>query len=568
MPGGRPFDHVAVYVIVLAKTMGCNHSKSSNEDSSMLDATIRRLSASSSRLTIGYLQGKMMADSEIISSASLRVRQAAERATLIFLTSSLYERLFGHRLHVSYSLGDGCFMVNTDHTPITQDQVDQLESGVRALIASTPTLEEVSVPRQSLHNMFKASGRTDKIGVLKTIYHDPVPCVQCGSFIDYILEPMQADLSKLPVFCFRLYESGFLLRFPGLLSPNKLRDWVDPSAQFKMLQEYVPWTEVIGIDSVAKLNDLVYHKEFDQVKWVCEGLHQKKFAEIAGILASNFPAKRIVTIAGPSSSNKTTFAKRLAISLKVRGFDSLVIEMDDFFVNITETPYGPDGLQDFEALSALNTTLLKERVRRLLAGESVPSREYDFRRGIGFDIESSQQSLPAKGFLILEGIHGLNSAFLEGMDRSQVTAIFVSALPPISIDSTHRFPSTDLRLIRRIIRDHRYRGASARKTLRRWTSVRVGEEKNIFPFIGNADVFFNSSLVYELPVTSIFARSLLAEATVPEPGEDPKNPLTVEITREAKRLLGLVNLFYAISAEEVPHISCIREFVGGSELDY
>lgn len=281
-----------------------------------------------------------------------------------------------------------------------------------------------------------------------------------------------------------------------------------------------------------------------------------------------FESRPIVTISGPSSSNKTTFAKRLAISLRVRGFRSLVIEMDDYFIDREATPFGPDGLRDYEAITALNVALLSERVARLLSGESVPRRRYDFKHGVGYDVDSETQQLGPKCFLILEGIHGLNPALLEGLGRARTVPIYVAGLTALAIDSTHRFPSSDLRLLRRIVRDHNYRGASARRTIRRWTSVRVGEEKNIFPLLGNAELFFNSALAYEVPVLQVFARSLLAEATVPEEGEDSEDPITVEITREARRLLGMITLFYPISLEEVPHMSCIREFVGGSDLDY
>ena len=242
--------------------------------------------------------------------------------------------------------------------------------------------------------------------------------------------------------------------------------------------------------------------------------------------------------------------------------------MDDYFLNRDDTPFGPDGLRDFESIRALNVSLLSERVHKLIQTQSIPRTKFDFINGVGYDIEDQQQKLGEKCFLILEGIHGLNPELLDHLGRDEVVPIYVAPLTPLSIDNTHRFPTTDLRLIRRIIRDHKFRGYSARTTIRRWTSVRMGEEKNIFPYQNNAQMFFNSSLVYELSVFSIFARSLLSEATVPEKGEDLNDPMTKEITREAKRLLMLANLFYAIPSQDVPHISCIREFTGGSDLKY
>lgn len=395
-----------------------------------------------------------------------------------------------------------------------------------------------------------------------------VSCIKCGDFIDYMLEPVICDLSKINVYAFVLYNKGLVLRMPTLTSKWELGEWIDPSAQLEMFHEYTQWAELIGIDNVAKLNEVIYKRQYYDLKWLCEGLHQRKLSLIASALVERFPQKRIVTIAGPSSSNKTTFAKRLDIALRACGYQSIVIEMDDYFLNREDTPFGPDGLRNFESITALNVELLSERVHMLINGEAVPRRRYDFKSGVGIDYPEQQIKLSEKCFLILEGIHGLNPELLSHLGRDEVTPIYVSPLTPLSIDNSHRFPTTDLRLIRRIIRDHKFRGYSARNSIRRWTSVRIGEEQNIFPYQGNAEMFFNSSLVYELPVLSIFARSLLAEATMPEENEDPEDPMTIEITREAKRLLGLANLFYAIPLQDVPHISCIREFTGGSDLKY
>ncbi|OHS99614.1 Phosphoribulokinase [Tritrichomonas foetus] len=518
--------------------------------------------------SVDYIGSEPMSNDDILANASLRVQQNAERATLIFITSCLYKQLFKRQLKVSHSLGDGLFCVDLEKLEITPNMIIQLQTAINEFLATHKSMQSIDIPRAELFKRFSDDGRQDKIGILKTISDNPVHCVKCGDFIDYALETMLMDLTRLPVFGLRPYHNGFVLRMPTLLSPNALAEWSDPAAQLEMFNEYTEWAELVGVDNIAKLNELIYNREVDDIKWVCEGLHQRKLANIASSLVAGYPEKRVVTIAGPSSSNKTTFAKRLAIALRVNGYHSLVIEMDDYFLNRDDTPFGPDGLRDFEAITALNVELLADRVHKLVAGESIPRRKFDFKDGVGIDVQEDQQKLGDKTFLILEGIHGLNPELLMHIGRDEVVPIYVAPLTPLSIDNTHRFPTTDLRLIRRIIRDHKYRGYTARKTIHRWTSVRMGEEKNIFPYQGNAEMFFNSSLVYELPVLSIFARSLLAEATVPEEDEDPNDPITKEITREARRLLGLANLFYAIPLQDVPHISCIREFTGGSDLKY
>lgn len=509
-----------------------------------------------------------MAREDRLKNASLRVKQNAERASLIFLTSFTYQSLFKRYLKVAHSLGDGVYCIDTDGVEISEAMIQQIKESVLSLIQNFKFLEEIQVEHRELVNYFKKLGREDKIGVIKCLGNDKIPCVRCGEYIDYVLEPMQTDLTQITTFGFRSYHGGFVIRTPTLTSPDALIEWKDPAAQLEMFEEYTKWAKLIGVDTVAKLNELIYKREIEDLKWVCEGLHQRKFAQIAQSLVDAFPGRRVVTIAGPSSSNKTTFAKRLGIALRVKGYDSLVIEMDDYFVDREKTPIGPDGKYDFEAIGALNVDLLAENVHKLSKGEKTLRRKYDFKSGMGIDIQSEVQQLSENSFLILEGIHGLNPELLNSIGADCVAPIYVAPLTPLVIDNEHRFPTTDLRLIRRIIRDQKYRGYSARKTIHRWTSVRLGEEKNIFPYQGNAIYFFNSSLVYELPVLSIYGRSLLAEATVPEEGEDLKDPMTQEITREAKRLLGLLNLFYPISSEEVPHISCIREFIGGSDLKY
>jgi uridine kinase len=350
--------------------------------------------------------------------------------------------------------------------------------------------------------------------------------------------------------------------------PHALAPWVDPRVLLQMFREFKEWAKLLNVEYVGQLNALVAGGGIDHLKWIAEALHDKKFSTIAEHLCRNFKQKRIVTIAGPSSSNKTTFAKRLQIALQVNGYDAVVIGMDDYYRNHSEIPFGPDGLQDLEHISALDTKLLAERVHALLRGESVPQRRYGFQVGKGVDIQEKPLQLGPKNFLVLEGIHGLNPTLLEAFGTDLVTPIYVSAMTPVSIDCNHRFPTSDLRLIRRLIRDFKYRAYSPRKTIIRWTSVRVGEEKNIFPYQQNAELFFNSSLVYELPVLAVVGKGLLADASLPEPGEDPDSPQAAEVTREVRRLLVMLNFFYPLSADGVPSISCIREFIGGSDLEY
>ena len=497
-----------------------------------------------------------------------RTQLLARHATMNFLFSSLYEKIFNRRLHLEHSLGDGFYFVDSESKKISEEQIQLLISKLHEILKNPDPIVLDTMPRNDIIKLFKEKGYKDKLGVIKAWQDANIPVIKCGDMFDYVLEPMSTEKSVLDIFEIHAYDDGILLRLPTMLSPTEIKEWKDPTVIHNMFNEYDEWARLIHCENVSKLNQAIFTNEIKTVRMVAEGLHERKIALIAEHLCQHFNEKRVITIAGPSSSNKTTFAKRLDIQLRVNGFSSTIIEMDDYFQDGDKIPFGPDGLQDLEHISAMNVELLAERVHKLLAGEPVPVRKYNFKRSKGEDDPKRRIFLEPGSFLIMEGIHGLNPELLTHIGTTFVTPIYVSALTPINIDMNHRFATSDLRLIRRIIRDNQFRGVSARKTLRRWTSVRVGEERNIFPYQSNAELFFNSSLVYELPILSVPARVLLSEATMPADDEDPTTEEAKDITEEARRLLALIDLCYPLSSESVPTNSCIREFIGGSELKY
>ena len=509
-----------------------------------------------------------MSQETILHDASLRSQLLAEHASLTFLACSRYFLLFQSHLRVEHSLGDGLYCTDPNRPEITSDMCEKLTAKIREFLDSDEQLELVPVSRDVLVEKFTELGQLDKVGVLKSWLDEKITCIKAGDMMDYAIEPVSTDKERLKIFEIRQFAKGFVLRYPRTNSPDEIGEYSDPQVLHDMFKEYSEWAKLIDCDNVSKLNEIIYSRKIDDLKWVAEGLHEQKLAMIADKIAEKFQTKRVITIAGPSSSNKTTFAKRLAIALRVLGFQSTLIEMDDFYKDNVDVPIGPDGIRDFEHISALNVKLLTERVDLLLKGERVPRRKFNFVQGKGFDSETEFLQLPQRSFLILEGIHGLNPELLNSFGRDRVTPIYVSALTPVNIDSNHRFPTSSLRLIRRMVRDYKYRGYSPRNTLLRWGSVRKGEENNIFPYQANAEHWFNSALVYELPVLAIYAKGLLAEASVPMEGEDPDSVQAQEITKEALRVQNLLNFFYPVSVEVVPHISCILEFVGGSDLKY
>jgi len=497
-----------------------------------------------------------------------RNKLLADHATLSFILSAAYSKMFGRIIRVMHSLGDGVYCIDSENSPITEEMAIKLSNKMKEIVTSSIPIEKQSIGRAELLKFFQEVGRMDKVGVLKAWQDHFIPCISYDGFIDYQIEEMCTDKKRLQVFEIRLYDKGLLLRFPTLMSPNKLAEWKDRPVLHQIFTEAEDWAELLKADHVADVNEAILNTRINEIRRINEGLHEKKISKIAQELAKNFSQKRVILIAGASSSNKTTFAKRLCIQLRVSGYGATLIEMDDYFMDVKDIPVDKNGKRDFEHISALNVAVLSDRVHSLLKGESVPSRKFNFKAGKGEDNSSKPMVLPNNNFLILEGIHGLNPELISHIGADIAIPLYVAALTPMHIDMNHRFPTSDLRLIRRCIRDHQYRGMSVRKTIQMWTTVRVGEERNIFPYHMNAAMFFNSALVYELPVFSIFGRSLLCEATVPDPDEDPESIESQQITEEARRLLGLLNFFYPLSPERISKISCIREFIGGSDLAY
>lgn len=458
------------------------------------------------------------------------------------------------------------FTANMD---ITNEMLELLEHSINGILHGSTEIEIVKINRLKLAEIFKERGLLDKALLLKYWCDYEIECIQCDGFIDYMFEPHSLDKERLKKFELMKFDEGFLLRFPNMTHPDKIEEFKEPKVLKKMINEYNQFIKSIGIDTVPKMNELIYNLNVNDIKLISESYHEKKIAEIASCLCNNYDKKRVISIAGPSSSNKTTFAKRLALALRCNGYNTLVIEMDDYFRNTDEIPCEDNGEQDWESIKCLNVELLGERIKQLIQGKKVPRRRFNWSSGVSYDVPNEEMKLDEKCFLIIEGIHGLNPKLLNEIGRELVTPIYVQALSPLKIDNNHRFPSSDLRLIRRITRDYLFRGGyPPRSTLERWTSVRIGEMNNIFPYQENAEYFFNSSLVYEVSVLSVYIKGLLAEATVAPKGQDQNSEASIISSDEAIRLQKLISFFNPMPSENIPRASCIREFIGNSDLKY
>jgi uridine kinase len=352
------------------------------------------------------------------------------------------------------------------------------------------------------------------------------------------------------------YFDGLLLRYPNSAHSNQLPEVINQRKMFDIVREHRNWLRILNLSNINSVNHLVRAGQAGDLIKVSEALHEKKVAEIADQIAHRAPNVRIVLIAGPSSSGKTSFAKRLEVQLRVAGLQPVALSLDNYFVNRENTPRDTHGEYNFEALEAINIPLFNQHILSLLQGETIQLPTFDFATGQQHYTGPTLQIGP-NHIVLIEGIHGLNPKLTPQLPSTTIFRIYVSALTQLSIDSHNRIPSTDHRLIRRIVRDYKYRKYTALETLKRWPSVRSGEEQHIFPFQEEAEVMFNSSLMYELCVLKTAAEPLLREVFPDQPQ-----------FAEAKRLLKFLEYFEPIAPTEVPPTSILREFVGGSSFRY
>jgi uridine kinase len=412
------------------------------------------------------------------------------------------------------------------------------------------------VPLEEALSYFETQGQTDKIKLLKTRKKDYLTLYTLKDAKDYYHGYMVPSTGYLQKFALRPYGPGFVLQYPRRELPTVIQEPVQYPKLVAVYNEYGEWMDVMGIPDVGTLNEANETGRMREVILVSEALHEQRIARIASDIAEQHPQVRLVLIAGPSSSGKTTFSKRLSIQLLAHGIRPSTLGLDDFLVNREETPRDESGDYDYESLYALDLSLFNEVLLRLMAGEEVALPRYNFLTGLretGDAIRISQDHV-----IIVEGIHGMNPELVRDIPPGLIYRVYVSALTQLNIDQHNRVPTTDTRLLRRIVRDATYRGYSAADTIKRWESVRRGEKRWIFPYQEHADVMFNSALVYELGVLKPLAEPLLLQVK-------PRTPEHIE----AKRLLSFLEWFISIEPNLIPDNSILREFIGGSILrDY
>ena len=447
-------------------------------------------------------------------------------------------------------VGNSCYC-EVEGTKLTQKLLSDVEERMHSLVEKDLPFEKRSIDTEDAVNIFGDYGMYDKKELLEFRRVSKVNIYTLDGFEDYYYGYMPPSTGILKYFNLQLYDKGFVINMPNRKTPNVVSEFKSSPKLFKTLQEASDWGRVAGADTVGALNNIIAHGKASDLILVQEALQEKKIAGIAEAIASD-GSKKFVMIAGPSSSGKTSFSHRLSIQLRTLGIKPHRISLDDYFKNREDTPKDENGNYDFECLGAVDVELFNKDMMQLLNGGTVELPEFNFIKGQR-EYKGNFMRLDEGDVFVIEGIHGLNDKLSYSLPKESKFKIYISALTQLNIDEHNRIATTDGRLIRRMVRDARTRGTSAARTIAMWPSVRRGEDNYIFPFQEEADVMFNSALIYELAVLKTYVEPLLFGI-----------PKDIPEYIEAKRLLKFLDYFIGINSEDIPKNSLLREFVGGS----
>ncbi|MGL5150644.1 MAG: nucleoside kinase [Clostridium sp.] len=452
---------------------------------------------------------------------------------------------------IEHSISKGLFCEIHRDKGLEDKEVAAVKDRMNEIIKSNSVIKRVKKTREEAINIFESYNMIDKVKLLSGISHDMVNLYELDGRYDYFYGEMGYSTGIIKVFDLMKYGDGVILRCPAENDITLLPPYVEQKRLSQVFYEAEKWLGIVGVGEVGSLNEKVKSGELRDLIMVSEALHEKKIAYLADNIAQNSD-KRIVLIAGPSSSGKTTFANRLGVQLRVNGVIPIAISLDDYFVDRSNTPRDENGDYDFESIYAIDLKLFNEHLESLLNGEEVEIPSFNFRKGerewVGHKLK-----LPKNGVVVVEGIHGLNPMLTSSIDDKNKFKIYISALTQLNLDNHNRIATTDIRKIRRIVRDYLSRGYGGEDTLKMWPSIRRGERKNIFVYQEEADAMFNSTIPYELCVLKPFAIKELEK--VPEDSS---------VSHEAKRLIKFLSFFEEIEMDKVPENSILREFIGGS----
>lgn len=481
------------------------------------------------------------------------------RATSSFLLAKVVKELFPDaHFSIEHSLGTGfyCYFEQNGVVGISDEQLAAIEQRFKQLVAQDVPIERHKVNYSDAVKVFEEQNQPDKSSLLRFRNPPKVVIYTCGAFSDLSHGPLAASTGIITHLGILKHKPGFVIQFPDRSIPPRIPSLREEPQLFSIFQEHKKWGRILNVNTVGRLNEIIANKEIADFIRISEALHEKKIANIADHVAQHKDRIRWLLIAGPSSSGKTTFAKRLAVQLRVNGLQPMTISVDNYFVDRTRTPKDADGQNDYEHIEAIDLPLFNDHLVRLDAGEKVELPVFNFQLGKQ-EYKGNFLQLQPNQLVILEGIHCLNPRLTEQLAKERKFRIYISALTQLNLDSTNRISTTDNRLVRRLVRDNQFRGHSASVTMGMWGSVRRGEKKWIFPFQHEADIAFNSALDYELAVLKPLVEPLLAEVK-------PDSPQYVE----ARRMQEFLSSFLALPYDLVPPNSILREFVGKSSFRY
>ncbi len=485
------------------------------------------------------------------------------RSLAFLLIIAAKEVLKGSRVTIEHSLSKGLYCEIDGNIPINEDIIKEIENKMHELVEKDVPFIKKKYSKAEAKRIFEERNQYDKIGLLKYREKDYVNLYSCKiceidackEYYDYFYGYLVPSTGYLKCFELKFYPPGLILRFPDRKNPDRIPEFYPQPQLFNVFREFEEWGKILEIENIGNLNDYISKGRISELVLISEALHEKKIAEIADKISHSKDRKKLVLISGPSSSGKTTFAERLSIQLRVNGLQTVAISIDDFFKNREDTPKTADGQFDFETLDAIDIEAFNCVINGLIKGDEVDVPYFNFHTGRrewkGRKLKVSEDQI-----IIVEGIHGLNYMLTKDIESKIKYKIYICALTHLNIDNHNRVPTSDLRLIRRIVRDYQFRSSDALSTIKMWDTVRRGEDKYIYPFQEQADIMFNSSLAYELCVLKPIAMSLLGHIK-----ED-----VIEYI-EAKRLMKFFNYLLPFDSKCVPNNSILREYIGGSCFD-
>ena len=494
-------------------------------------------------------------DVEFLDLHSPSALRTYTRSLFFVLCKAIHDLYTGSEVIIDIPVSNGYYVDLRIGRPVETEDATRIRTRMQQIIDQRIPISRHETTTEAAIEMFKTKGDTAKVKLLETSGKLYTTYYQLDDYIDSYYGALLTNTSELYLFGLEKYFDGLLLRVPSLADPSQLGELITQNKMFEIFKEHHRWQNILGISTVGDFNKAVSNGFTTDMINVSEALQEKKIAQMADEIAARKNI-RVVLLAGPSSSGKTTTCKRLSVQLLANGIKPVQISLDDYFVDRDKTPKDADGELDYESLYALNIPLLNQQFNALFRGEEVQLPKYNFQAGKS-EPNGKRLRLDEQSILIVEGIHALNPELTAQVPEEQKYRIYASALTTILLDNHNYIPTTDTRLLRRIVRDNKYRGVSAAETIRRWPSVRAGENKWIFPFQENADVMFNTAMLFELAILKTQAEPLLED--VPENYDEYS---------EAYRLLKFLKYFASIPFKQLPPTSLLREFLGGSSFKY